>query len=172
MGNHAKRPFNCTKTDMKQLITATRKGKVVYQSEFSRDADLAELVKAYEQTGCEVSVTLVDRQAYGNFDDYAKDFPEGEQWRNWCMNTYPHSHIPYKHYAVIPGYTSCLPGNYLPAHVSEYKGKYYVHVNDGDDCMVRKAFDTEDDAVQELNNLKLLAPFSVFDLHRVFGYEI
>lgn len=148
---------------MKQTLTAKRKGNVVFTIDFPNDADLNELAKAYEQTGCEVSVTLEDRPSFDNFDDYVKIFPDGEKWRNWVVGTH-------SHYALVPVTHSCLPGDYAAVHTSTYKGQWYVHLNDGDDFMFRKPVKDEQEALQEIENLKLMAPFSYSEL-RSFGWE-
>jgi hypothetical protein len=156
---------------MKQRITAKRKGKVVYTSDFSPDANLTDLIKAYEETGCDVAVTLEDRPSFGNFDDYAKLFPDGEYWRSWVTGTHAirKLDLPYKHYALVPVMHSCLPGDYACVHTSERQGKTFVHVNDGDDFMFRKEVKDDQEAIAEIDNLKLLAPFGYGDL-RLFGY--
>lgn len=156
---------------MKQTITAKRKSKTVFTGDFPHDTDLSELVKAYEQTGCEVNVTLEDRPCFDNFDDYVELFPDGEKWRSWVIGT--HSirklNLPYKHYALVPVAHSCLPGNYAAVHTSVWKGQCYVHLNDGDDFMFRKPVKNEEEAVKEIENLKLLAPLHYSDL-RLFGW--
>lgn len=157
---------------MNKTITAKRKGKVVYQSDFAHDANLDELVKAYETTGCDVVVELTNRPSFTNFDDYVKLFPDGEYWRSWVTGTHPirKANTPYKHYALIPVTHSCLPGDYAAVHTSEWQGQCYVHLNDGDDFMFRKPVKDEQEALKEIENLTLMAPFSYGDL-RLFGWE-
>lgn len=156
---------------MKQCITAKRNGKVVYTSDFPPEDNLIDLVKAYEEIGCNVEVTLKDRPSFWNFDDYVKLFPDGEYWRSWVTGTHAIRSFanPYKYYALVPVTQACLPGDYACVHTSQWQGKTFVHVNDGDDYIFRKEVKDDQEAIVEIDNLKMLAPFSYSDL-RLFGY--
>ena len=146
---------------MKTVITATRKGKVVYEGCYSYNKDVTELVNEYEKAGYEVVVEVRDRPSFHNFDEYVKVFPNGEKWRHWVCH---------KQYALIPVKYSCLDGNYAYVHVDEFKNEMFVHVDDGDDFMFRKKVQNEQEALKEIENLKLLSPFLFTEL-LLFGYE-
>ena len=110
-----------------------------------------------------------NRPCFDSFDDYVKVHPSGERYRRWVMDSIQ--------YILFPCYQEgCgLPGHYYFAYIRrEYRhgkwlGTYYVHVNDCDDFGCNKRGLTLDEAKAELENLKLLAPFTIHELAD-FGY--
>lgn len=116
---------------------------------------------------------------YSSFDEYVKDFPEGETWREWFTNQ-PNA-------VLLKGSEnwSCIPGHYYLAIAYPFyqakeqrwmKGKvpsYPPHVTicDGDDYSLEKVFERHIDAIIELDILKELTPFDLCDL-KDFGYNI
>lgn len=72
----------------------------------------------------------------------------------------------------MPG---CMVNVYYTPQFNHPKDEKYsmrprVSVNDGDDMYVEKSFDTEEEALVALEELKLLAPFNMSDLVD-FGYN-
>ena len=74
---------------------------------------------------------------------------------------------------------SCMPGGmyivkkwnaFKHPKNDQYSMRATVLVNDGDDAYARKEFDTNEEADQALEDLKLLAPFHMGDLVH-FGYN-
>ena len=98
---------------------------------------------------------------FNNFDDYVKIHPTGERFRAMVRNG-----------ILVATYQnqSCLPGDYYIAYAFNWKNKYGVVVNNGDDGYVRKFCDSYEIAQQELENLKLLAPFYYGTLVESFNF--
>lgn len=119
---------------------------------------------------------------FDTFDDYVKAFPEGE-------------HQGFRRMAekgcLIATYEgqSCLEGDYYLVHIYEWRaygnkpdgrvdyrartGEIIaeVVVNDGDDGYARKRVANRQEAEQEVENLKMLAPFYYGTLVSDFGYR-
>jgi hypothetical protein len=122
-----------------------------------------------EQDRLRVEREAQAKQPYFNtYDDYAKVFPDAN-WR----------HMVDSGKVLIATYEgqSCVPGDYYIAwvmHCQHYKTKEWITevvVNNGDDGYVRKKCATLEEANQELNNLKCLAPFFYGTLVESFGYR-
>lgn len=104
---------------------------------------------------------------FNTFDEYVKVYQDGEHWR----------HMVARDEVLIATYEgqSCLEGDYYIAWAyahTHYKTKeldFGVVVNNGDDGYVRLKCKTLEEAKQELDKLKLLAPFFYGDLLN-FGY--
>lgn len=115
------------------------------------------------------------RQAFDTFDEYVKVFPEGEHFRNWVGNG-----------ILIPTYESgcTITGEYYTARIMEYpkdlypagkglsylNGTVWIYLNDCDDGSCQKQCKDIEDAKQELEKLKLLAPFYYWNL-KDYGYD-
>src|SRR5581483_11634823 len=104
---------------------------------------------------------------FNNYDDYAKVYPNAN-WR----------HMVGGGKVLIATYEgqSCLPGDYYIAwvlHCQHFKTKEWITevvVNNGDDGYVRKTFATVEEAEQQLEDLKALAPFHYSELVDSFGF--
>lgn len=113
---------------------------------------------------------VVTKMFYDDIDEYKKDFPEekcadyhffGGREQTFLIQTYP--------------YYRCITGSFLSVSIQKpglYDPVYSsVLVNDGDDGYARKMFETFEEAVEEAEKLKLLAPFTMDELG-FFGYQV
>ncbi len=106
---------------------------------------------------------------FNSFNDYVAKFPAGERWRDMVT----------KKEILVATYEgqSCLEGDYLIAYIRrrfdrekrEYAEPTHVMINNGDDGYYNKKVSSEKEAREEIENLKLLAPFCGSDL-KDFGY--
>ena len=125
------------------------------------------------------------QQYYNSFDEYVKDYPEAERYRNWITNIYPikRKGIKSKKKIVLSHPTRnaiilkttiehpSLPGGYFWAYITNWKGKWWITVNDSDDFSVRSEdFENETDAQKVLESLKDLVPFDMVELQD-FGFH-
>lgn len=120
---------------------------------------------------------------YSTFDEYVKDFPDGEIYREMATSE---NHIQqtlkknkkYKFpktdrmYWILKSYFTCMPGGYCLVHIVTWVHlkQWKVSVNDGDDMYMEKFFTTEDEAIKAASELIDLAPFH-FDELKEFGYD-
>lgn len=114
----------------------------------------------------------MNRPVHNSFEEYVAAHPTGERYRDWLGNTGSEGCV---FLPTIEPQDCSLDGMYLWAYVGNYglhyKGKkWFVHVNNGDDSCRKKLFDNKHDADLALEELKLLAPFTLTDLLS-FGYE-
>lgn len=120
---------------------------------------------------------LLGRQSYDSFDAYVAVYPKAEHFRRWLTDP---RHMGLIIFPCMP-YWCGLPGEYFWAYYGkdyvrnadnkyEWCGLYYVHVNDSDDGGANKNGLTLEQAVRELENLKMMAPFAIPELE-AFGYS-
>jgi len=124
-------------------------------------------------------------KTYYSFDDYVKDYPEGERFRNWITgltwskakghrsDNNLKSSGPTRETVLIPTYPNWngLPGDYFWAYLVEWENTFAIRVNDNDDMSVVKEYETEVEALKMLNDLPTHAPFTMKELVVVFGFK-
>ena len=108
---------------------------------------------------------------FNTFAEYVTVFPKGARWKSSIEQ--PSKTILLATYEDF----SCVEGDYYIAFVSDYthhktKKRYIeIVINDGDDMYARKDCASLEEAEQELENLKFLAPFYCGTLVDEFGYR-
>ena len=113
------------------------------------------------------------RPVFESFDAYARAYPESERFRDWLTNRGTRHDL-----ALLPADPDqgCqLPGGYNWATLGWYNDvggdtSWYIIVHDSDDGACRKYVADAHEAKQEFANLKLLAPFALYEL-TAFGYQ-
>jgi hypothetical protein len=110
---------------------------------------------------------LAGAPCYDSFDEYVAAHPEGESFRAWVTSSGRNKHV-----KLIPGAGphSGLPGEYLHAHLVHSDECMWISVRDCDDGYITKVVDDKEEGLQELENLKKLAPFHLWELEE-FGYK-
>lgn len=129
-------------------------------------------MNATEKWFAEQEKLRVEREArakpayFNTFDEYVKVYQDGEHWRH---------RVDRGEKILIATYEgqSCLDGDYYIAwaftHYNTKEMTFGVVVNNGDDGYVRLKCASLEEAKQELEKLKLLAPFFYGELIE-FGY--
>lgn len=120
---------------------------------------------------------------YPTFDEYVKDFPDAEIYREMATNenlikTTLKKNKKYKFprtkfmYWILKSYFTCMPGDFCLVHIVTWihLKEWKVSVDDGDDMYMEKYFTSEDEAIKAANELINLAPFHFNEL-KAFGYE-
>jgi hypothetical protein len=121
------------------------------------------------------------RPFYDTFDSYAKDFPEGEAFRVWLTQNCKRLVMLLmsdKQGAPHNG----MPGHYLAATLSEYpawkdktktKRILQLSLRDCDDGLAVRFWPVGElaDAERVLEEMKQLAPFTLWDAVNVFGLK-
>jgi len=129
-----------------------------------------------DQEGKPIEGSKVDKFVY-TFEEYVKLYPQGEDYRNWFTVRRMKGSITLI-FQTYPNW-SCMPGcmynvYYTPRFIhpknEKYNMKPRVAVNDGDDFTICKFFETEEEALAGLEELKSLAPFEMAELTD-FGYK-
>lgn len=117
---------------------------------------------------------------YDDFDSYVKDYPEGERFRAWATNRGKNDQV-----ALFLGTSvddNALPGHYLWASLSEHRDwsdktktatVVQLSLHDNDDGLAVRRWPAEQrpEAEALLAQMKLLAPFDMWDAIKVFGLE-
>jgi hypothetical protein len=110
-------------------------------------------------------------------DEYLALYPSYERNRHWMNSKAIGGEVLLMQ---APPRWSCLPGfmwivtrypRFIHPNPKAQKYNYNpcIHIGDGDDCDMRKNFDSEEAAIAGLEELKLLAPFHMSELLE-FGY--
>ena len=121
---------------------------------------------------------------YDSFNDYVANYPTAESFREWIH--YGRNNSLHIVLLFIPQgkekrvFSGELPGNYIwliaEQTYKEVKKKwpetkdYYIVLQDSDDGILRKEFETKKEVLAELERLKQCVPLSIKDLTD-FGYE-
>ncbi len=106
-------------------------------------------------------------------EEYVKAFPKGKSSADcYCKSSTSFVFQSFPSACCMPGYminVSCYPRFIHPKN-PKWNQKPRIVINDGDDSYMRKYFETEEEALVGLEELKNLAPFRMCELD-VFGYE-
>jgi hypothetical protein len=111
---------------------------------------------------------------YGDFDSYAKDYPEGEAFRTWLTRNCKQLVL----ILLSDKQHNSLPGYYLAATLTECpdwkdrtKRIVQLSLRDNDDGLAVRLWPAEQiaDAEKMLEEMKQLAPFTMDDAVKVFG---
>ena len=129
----------------------------------------------FEGESCTVVKAPDGRLFYENFDDYAKDFPEGEAFRAWITNL-GHNEawlVRLTDPASSGSPHGGLPGNFMAVGISKSREHLRLAGHDSDDgLMVRDfALAEEAQARQVLTDMAQVTPFSMWDAATVFGFS-
>ena len=135
--------------------------------------------------------TTTDKTLYTSFDDYAVDYAEGEQYRNWLADrqigipdgdTFKLADSPLLIFKG-DGPHGGIPGGFLWSSIGismfdwergYVHGNWFfvVHVHDCDDGLItRKCGTIWEFAVREQSDLAIMAPISMDELVEHFRYE-
>lgn len=109
-----------------------------------------------------------------DFEDYVSAFPEGESYRRWVTNDGRaraflilgeswHGGLP-----PLDGHSTYPRGVYM---WGRFTSPTRIIINDCDDGLLEKEYDTEEQAREELEEIFALAPLSFKDLIEVFGFR-
>ena len=131
-------------------------------------------------TACD-STYFLDKCCYHSFDEWVAAYPDGEHFRNWIVDSRNSKwHIGWLFIPQDEPHSCPLPGGYVWAlgvkrapqllELDPGSADYYVVVQDNDDGIMRKDFDTEEEVLEEMKNLEEMAPFHLWDL-KEFGYD-
>lgn len=111
---------------------------------------------------------------YTDFDEYVKDFPDGERFRNWItnVNKFNKKGSP-KEVLIVKGtgMHNGIPGDYLWASKITYTkdGRIAIGVHDCDDGLMIRHCSNEQEFTEWMNNLKDFVPFDMHELTN-FGF--
>lgn len=117
---------------------------------------------------------------YDDFDSYVRDYPEGERFRAWATNRGKNDQV-----ALFLGTSvddNGLPGHYLWASLSEHRNwsdktktttVVQLSLHDNDDGLAIRRWPSEQrlEAEALLAQMKLLAPFDMWDAIKVFELQ-
>lgn len=132
----------------------------------------------FEGVSCTVVKEPEGRLFYETYDDYVKDFPEGERARAWLTNQGRNEVWMFRLTDTDPD--GCwasphggLPGNFMA--VTLYRNSDYIRLaaHDCDDGLMVRDFppDQEAQARQVLKDMAQLTPFSMYDAAKVFNFQ-